>query len=87
MEINFFLDNQQIEFDKLVTDIGVEIENVDDFDGMSSRRSSSLADIDDSLMEDDELEQPQDPETLGTGEEQAELRADDATTDGKQNEN
>ena len=56
MEINFFLDNQQIEFEKLVTDVGVEIENIEDFDDVSSRRSSSLADIDDSLIEDDVAE-------------------------------
>lgn len=54
MEINFFLDNQQIEFEKLVIDVGVEIENIEDFDDESSRRSSSLADINDSLIDDDD---------------------------------
>lgn len=78
MEINYFLDNQQIEFEKLITDVGVEIENVDDIDDILSRRSSSLGDIDDSLMDDDGMDQGK----VEPAEDESTAKDDDKETEG-----
>lgn len=62
MEINFFLDNQQIKFDQLTTDVGAEIEKSEEFDELSLRKSVSEIEMDDSLLDGDLEEEEGDDE-------------------------
>jgi hypothetical protein len=83
MEINFFLDKQQIKFDTLTTEVGAEIEKVEEFDELSSRKSVS-EDLDDSLLDGDLEEEEGDELQLQEDTNENDLAAE-AKTDEEKN--
>lgn len=72
MEINFFLDSQQIKFENLTSEVGVSIENPEEIEETSSRDSDEA-----NLEEIDEFEDEEDDE------DEFKIRADSEENDSR----